>query len=422
VRQSKARTDSTIRMPHHEPSARDDSPAPRLLYLDEVAVGPGRELRATVVVEGPVVFAPHVRLAVSASDGVERGYDSRTQIVIGWLPRGTYEFEFELPADVPSGGAVASASLGHTHALREETCDRRRIEFAPNGECRSEAGHWRIRSLASAPQLESLSWGKGHADWFFRHFDHAATTVISYLLGDSPLLAGRILDVGCGDGITDLGIALRTGCRQLVGVDPFGQYENLPRIIAGNGLPPDAIPRSLTFSRDDANFLPFDDDSFDVVISWGSVEHIAGGYLQALREIKRVLVPDGLFMVAPGLYYSSSGHHLDEFSSEPFFHLKKSPDEVRRIVLDTPPRYIDRSGHFARNDEYWQWHCELNRITVAAFEKELRALEFEPWRVAIRAMPLVEYTPELQQYSFEQLANSELYVSCVNRKKRRPAQ
>ena len=39
---------------------------------------------------------------------------------------------------------------------------------------------------------------------------------------------------------------------------------------------------------------------------------------------------------------------------------------------------------FATPEQYWQWFTELNPITVAGFEKELRSLGFEPWRVAIR--------------------------------------
>ena len=58
-------------------------------------------------------------------------------------------------------------------------------------------------------------------------------------------------------------------------------------------------------------------------------------------------------------------------------------------------------------------------ITQRMLTKQLRALEFEPWRVALRTNPLVEYTPELQQYSIEQLANTELYMSCVNKKRLR---
>ena len=274
-------------------------------------------------------------------------------------------------------------------------------------------------ALPPALPIESLPWKRGYGDWFFRHFDHAATTIQSYLLADSPKLRGRILDVGCGDGITDVGLALRTGCEELVGIDPFRQFERIPQVLRDNHLPADLVPPQVRFLPESANFLPFEDDSFDVVVSWGSMEHIAGGYLQALREVKRVLRSDGLFFVAPGLYYSNIGHHLDEFSSEPFFHLKMKEEDLKRLVLTTPPKYIDRAGEFATPEQYWQWHKELNRITVSRFEGELRALEFEPWRVALRTSDLIEYTPELQSYPIQDLANVELYMSCVNRKKGR---
>ena len=82
----------------------------------------------------------------------------------------------------------------------------------------------------------------------------------------------------------------------------------------------------------------------------------------------------------------------------------------------TPPKYIDRAGEFATPEQYWQWFTELNPITVSRFEEELRALQFEPWRVALRTEDLIEYTPELKSYPIQDLANIELYMSCVNRK------
>ena len=128
----------------------------------------------------------------------------------------------------------------------------------------------------------------------------------------------------------------------------------------------------------------------------------------------------GLFFVHPGLYYSNYGHHLGEFSSEPFFHLKQSRESLREFVLAGTPEYMDRSGEFASPAQYWQWYTELNPITVAGFEQELRALEFEPWRVAIRTEDRIEYTPELLKYPMQDLATVELYLSCINRKPGRP--
>ncbi len=92
------------------------------------------------------------------------------------------------------------------------------------------------------------------------------------------------------------------------------------------------------------------------------------------------------------------------------------PEELRQAVLSMPPQRMDRDGHVATPEEYWQWFTELNPIRVADFERELRELGFEPWRVALRSSDLVEYTPELQRYAIQDLATAELYLSAWNRK------
>ena len=376
-------------------------------------------LRGKLRVDAPVVLHPHFTVRLEGAGGALVQAGSRDTLHAGWLPRGEYRLELLLPSDFPAGPARYRFECGHRVAMADavaSTLDGRFDAPSPTGGAATPL-IWSLDSAAPTPPLGALSWSKGHSDWFFRHFDHAAHIVMSYMLGDSPLLRGRILDVGCGDGITDLSLALRTGCRELVGIDPFRGYDKLAQVVTDNHLPPDAIPANLRFTDDSANALPFEDDSFDVVVSWGSLEHIAGGYAQALAEIRRVLRPEGLFFVHPGLYYSNYGHHLGEFSSEPHFHLKKPLDEVKRIVFETPINRIDRAGHQARPEEYWQWFRELNPITVTRFEQELRALDFQPWRVALRTEGVIEYSPEIERYPMQDLATVEAYISCVSRKR-----
>ncbi len=377
-------------------------------------------LRGALRITAAIAILPFLQVRVEGPGGALADSNSRGSLHLGWLPRGLYRFDIVLPQPFPAGDARYVLDAGFREAMNDDRfADRLEGRFAMPATAGGPVPMaWTVEGIAPTPSVATLSWRKGHADWFFRHFDHAGPTVISYMLGDSPLLRGRILDVGCGDGITDLSVALRTRCGELVGIDPFRGYERLPEILAQNGLPPDVVPPNLRFLPESGNEIPFADDTFDVVISWGSVEHIAGGYDRTLREIRRVLKPQGLFFVHPGLYYSNFGHHLGEFSSEPHFHLKKPLDEVRRIVFETPPNYLDRSGEFASPQQYWQWFQELNPITVQQFEQELRALDFQPWRVALRTADVIEYTPEIERYPMQDLATNELYVSCVNRKPR----
>jgi len=276
---------------------------------------------------------------------------------------------------------------------------------------------WSLQSAPGTFAIEELGWNRGHEDWFFRHFDHAALVVTDYLLKGHPMLKGRILDVGCGDGIIDLGIFLRLQPEEMVGIDPFKGYERLPDIISANHLPRDVLDDSrLKFRDEDANDIPYPDDYFDVVVSWGSLEHIAGGYGQALQEIRRVLKPGGLFFVHPGLYFGALGNHLGEFFEDPFMHLKLPEAELKEAVLKARPERIDRAGHVATPEEYWRWYTELNPIRVGEFEQELRGLGFEPWRVALRTSDIIEYTAELQGHAMQDLATAELYLSAWNRK------
>lgn len=371
-------------------------------------------------VEAPVVFLPGLRLRVEGAGAVAA--DSRDTHYLGWLPRGAYRVRAFLPGSLGAGAHRFSLEAVHREAMADAAAAKLEGAFTLAGPAAAPADGlaWSFETVAPGVAIENLSWKRGHEDWFFRHFDHAAATVVSYMLADSPKLRGRILDVGCGDGITALGVALRTGCEELVAIDPFRGFDRLPEILRANHLPADAIPKRVKYLGEDANFLPFADDSFDVVISWAAVEHFAGGYLQALREMKRVLRPGGLLFIHPGLYYCNAGHHLAEYSTEPFFHLRKSRDEIRAIVFGAKPRYEDRAGETPTPAQHWQWFNELNPITVTRFEQELRALEFEPWRVAIRTEGLVEYTPETLAYPMQDLVTNELYVSCVNRKRPKP--
>jgi len=98
----------------------------------------------------------------------------------------------------------------------------------------------------------------------------------------------RVLDCGCGPGSITLDIARRVSPGEVVGIDfdanqiPFAQQLAVERGV-GN----------VRYQVADAQALPFQDETFDLVFSHALVEHLPDP-LRAAREMKRVLRPGGI--------------------------------------------------------------------------------------------------------------------------------
>ena len=327
-----------------------------------------------------------------------------------WLPRGDYRFTLGWPVTLPAGEYELCAAWGTVNEVRLPDIVQPFRIHGPAGSNNLFAPSW-VPDGDTRRRIEALSWQKGMTNWFHRHFCHAALVIGESFLANSSLLRGRILDVGAGEGITDLGLFLRYRPQELVAMDIVDYLRELPRVARENDLPLDCLPEGFTFVQGSCENIPYADASFNVVVSWGSVEHIAGGYRKALDEVWRVLKPGGLFFINPGLYYSSYGSHLGEFSNEPHLHLKLSEEKLRELVMTTQPSIMDRSGFDVSNADYWRFYQELNRIRVAEFEAELKGYGYTILRAAIRVSDMVEYSAELQPYSVLDLAIEDAFFT-----------
>lgn len=103
--------------------------------------------------------------------------------------------------------------------------------------------------------------------------------VFDDMLGGMPLSGLRVLDVGCGTGEFTL-LAQHKGAN-VISLD-IGY--RLLEVARGKGV--------LTPVVADALVLPFESESFDLVLSSECVEHTTNGS-QAVQEMIRVLRPDG---------------------------------------------------------------------------------------------------------------------------------
>ncbi|GBE24265.1 demethylrebeccamycin-D-glucose O-methyltransferase [bacterium BMS3Bbin02] len=105
-------------------------------------------------------------------------------------------------------------------------------------------------------------------------------------------------------------------------------------------LSPDQVmlarQKGLTASAADIRELPFDDASFDAVWAENCLLHIANRDMpDALSEIRRVLVPDGLFVLTLWGGIDSEGIYEDDFYRPRRFFSLRSDDSLRNLVEET---------------------------------------------------------------------------------------
>ena len=189
---------------------------------------------------------------------------------------------------------------------RVEACDNCSAEFPVQDGVRSYIPHDAVRDVTyrftsarstPGPGFEAaLSYPPqcGAAGNVY-HLDLAHLAVIDRL---SP--GARVLEIGCGGGqmrefLASRGIAY-------IGVD-ISANERVTADLQVHGGP-DLLC--------DAHFLPFRDQSFDLVYSSAVTEHLASPYLVA-QEVFRTLKPGG--------HYLGNGSFLEPWHDASYFHM-----------------------------------------------------------------------------------------------------
>jgi SAM-dependent methyltransferase len=100
-----------------------------------------------------------------------------------------------------------------------------------------------------------------------------------------PPVAGlRVLDAGCGAGRTSAWLVEHGA--EVVGIDASAELVRLAR---------ERLPSASFAVADLAEPLAFDDDSFDLAVA-SLVMHYLRDWVPALRELRRVLRPGGVFV------------------------------------------------------------------------------------------------------------------------------
>lgn len=103
----------------------------------------------------------------------------------------------------------------------------------------------------------------------------------------------RVLDVACGTGDLTEAFA-RAGAAEVIGLDFTAEMLDIARAKAPRHL--GALSERVNFVQGDAQQLPSDDSSFDVVSIAFGIRNVQDP-MRALREFRRVLKPGGRLVV-----------------------------------------------------------------------------------------------------------------------------
>lgn len=267
------------------------------------------------------------------------------------------------------------------------------------------------RGQLALAQRNTERFAREHCGWFAR----MQQTLRPWLADFTGL---RVLDLGCGL-LQWQTILLHSVGARVTGVDmEYVRADRRPdkylRLLRTNGLEraiktlawdflyrqryrralaacaPVALQTAgLDLRQHTAERLPFEDASFDLVVSHEVFEHIAD-VPAAVRELKRVMKPGALAYINVHLFPSiSGGHHV----------AWKYPDEA-------PPADVPAWDHLRqrRFPERPSWLNELREADYrAAFEPAFELLAWEPSAWEGRALLTPQVRAELAAWSEDEL-------------------
>ena len=184
------------------------------------------------------------------------------------------------------------------------------------------------------------------------------TRYSSFLGGDGITLEGRrVADIGCGDGIIDLGLALKGHARGAGGLRPHG---------CRHGCAAARRPRRRTWRtscRDGSALRALRADRRSrrptristSIVTWSVFEHVDDP-VAMLGEVRRVIKPDGyLFLQLWPFYDSEHGGHLWPHYEGPFPHLlrqRRADPAARSTGARAPTRVAPPTTSTARSTDH----------------------------------------------------------------------
>ncbi|MCA9119930.1 MAG: methyltransferase domain-containing protein [Planctomycetaceae bacterium] len=197
------------------------------------------------------------------------------------------------------------------------------IPIVPNGFLRLRR-HWKAPTDGFWDQI----WdGTSAKDYWKDALEGRLTRDYETLFKNYVKKGAKVLEAGCGVGQVVLALRAR-------GYDCWGLDYAEKTINSLTDIFPDT-----PFVHGDIRELPFEDESFDVYVSLGVIEHFTSGQSQILAEAARVLRPNGVILISVPALNSYRKMRIRyktyrEKSALPFFEDCYSREELESLLED----------------------------------------------------------------------------------------
>jgi ubiquinone/menaquinone biosynthesis C-methylase UbiE len=175
-------------------------------------------------------------------------------------------------------------------------------------------------------------------------FAPAYTLLAEQIMERTGIISGLCLDLGSGGGYLGLSLAWNSKLRVCL----LDESEEM-QVIAERNIFEKRLENRVSALCGDVHYLPFKNNSVDLVVSRGSV-YFWEDLAQALREIWRVLAPGGQVYIGGG------------------FGSKALKDEIIRKMRENEPDWQPRCGKF--NDAQFFDAVKLAAIPDAELLKD----------------------------------------------------
>jgi SAM-dependent methyltransferase len=204
----------------------------------------------------------------------------------------------------------------------------------------------------------------------------------------------RVLDWGCGKGhVTYL---LRKRFADPISCD-FHGGESDDDSSFGQATPIIKSEKINVVKLQHEYRLPFEDNSFDIVLSFGVLEHVPNER-ESLREIRRVLAPDGLLFCFNLPYYFSWTQRLLRTAGDDYHDRLYLKSRTKDLLSEFGFRIID------------MWHRQLfpkNRFRYPAFRIfeliDQFTVNYTPLKFFATNIEFVATTTQVPEDRFERL-------------------